>query len=82
MSAPTTKPGNVVINIHINDVHYKLDRTQYTGAELAVLAGIPAGNQLFIDLPGNGDDSPVGPDEQLTVRSGMKFYDVPVGNLG
>ena len=82
MSAPSATPGNVVINVHINEGHYKLDRLQYTGAELAALAGIPAGSQLFLDVPGNGDDVPVGADEQLTVRSGMKFYDVPVGNLG
>lgn len=82
MSTQAAKPDNIVVNVHINDVHYKLDRQQYIGAELAALAGIPVGNQLFIDVPGNGDDTPVGADEQLTLRSGMKFYDVPVGNLG
>lgn len=82
MSTQAVKPDKVVANVRINEVQYKLNRNVYTGAELGALAGIPSGNQLFIDVPGNGDDTPVGADEQLTVRSGMKFYDVPVGNLG
>jgi len=82
MGTQAAKPDHIVINIHINEIDFKLDREQYSGAELAALAGIPAGNQLFLDVPGNGDDVPVGADEQIVLRSGMKFYDVPVGNLG
>jgi len=82
MSIQAAKPDHVVVSFHINDVHFRLDRQEFTGAELAALAGIPAGNQLFLDVPGDGDDTPIGAEEQVTVRSGMKLYDVPVGNLG
>lgn len=82
MSIQATKPGHVTINIQINDVHYKLDHENVTGAELAALAGIPAGNQLFLDVPGSGDDTPIGAEDHVVLHSGMKFYDVPVGNLG
>ena len=59
----------------------KLDHATVTGAQLLALGGIPAGDQLFLDQPGNGDDDPISPAQSLTVRSGMEFYDVRVGNL-
>jgi hypothetical protein len=70
------------INILINGTRYRAPRPVMTGAELAALAGVPAGNQLFLEVPGPGDDRPIGPDEPVELRSGMRFYDVPVGNLG
>ncbi|HMM95060.1 multiubiquitin domain-containing protein [Phycicoccus sp.] len=73
---------NTVINIHINDEHYKVTRGAMTGAELAQLAGVPVGNQLFLEVPGAGDDRPIAPAETVELKSGMRFYDVPVGNLG
>lgn len=82
MTTQAARPDRVTVNISINGEHYKLDTATVTGAHLLAIAGIPAGNQLFVDVPGNGDDDPVAPDQTLTVRSGMKFYDVPVGNLG
>jgi hypothetical protein len=53
-----------------------------TGAELLSLAGLPADNQLFLEVPGPGDDRPIRPDEPVKLRPGMKFYDVPVGTFG
>jgi hypothetical protein len=70
------------INIFINNTHYHAPKPVMTGQELAALGGVPAGNQLFIEAPGPGDDYPIGPDEPVELRSGMRFYDVPVGNLG
>lgn len=70
------------INIVINTTHYRAPQPVMTGAELAALAGVPAGNQLFLEVPGPGDDRPIRPDEPVELRSGMRFYDVPVGNLG
>jgi hypothetical protein len=70
------------VNIIINGVHYRAPRPVMTGAELAELASVPAGNQLFLEVPGPGHDCPIGPDQPVELRSGMRFYDVPVGNLG
>lgn len=70
------------INIVINDQHFRAPEPNMTGRELLGLGGIPEGNQLFLEVPGPGDDQPVGLDEPIELRSGMRFYDVPVGNFG
>lgn len=70
------------VNIRINDHHYKVEADQLTGRDIARLGGIPEGNQIFLEVPGPEDDIPIGPDEAVELKSGMRFYDVPVGNLG
>ena len=72
----------VTINIFINDVHYRVTEPTLTGAQLANLGGVPEGNQLFLEVPGPGDDRAVGREEPIELKSGMRFYDVPAGNLG
>jgi hypothetical protein len=71
-----------VINIFINDARFAVRDRCLTGGQLASLAGIPDGNQIFLEIPGPGDDRPVGRDEPIELKSGMRFYDVPPGNLG
>lgn len=70
------------LRIFINDQPYFAPEPTMTGRELLILAGLPETNQLFLDVPGPGDDRPIGPDEPIELRSGMKFYDVPVGTFG
>ena len=70
------------INIRINGTHYVVEGKLLTGIQLCALAGIPAGNQLFLEVPGEDNDRPIAPDETVELHSGMQFYDVPVGNLG
>ncbi len=70
------------INIFINDTHYKVTERTLTGAQIAALGGVPEGNQIFLEVPGPGEDRPVGRDEPIELKSGMRFYDVPAGNLG
>ena len=72
----------IAINIFIDDVRYKVNERTLTGAQLANLGGVPEGNQVFLDVPGPGDDRPVGREEPVELKSGMRFYDVPAGNLG
>lgn len=79
-SKVSTSPKRV--NIRINDDQHKIEAAQLTGRDIAELGGIPAGNQIFLEVPGSEDDIPIGPDETLELKSGMRFYDVPVGNLG
>jgi len=71
-----------VIEIFINDVPHKLRDRTLTGEQIAKLGGIPEGNQIFLEVPGPGDDRPVGRNEPIELRPGMRFYDVPAGNLG
>lgn len=70
------------VNIRINDDHHKVEAAQLTGRDIAQLGGIPEGNQIFLEVPGPEDDIPIGRDENVELKSGMRFYDVPVGNLG
>jgi len=70
------------IKITINEVKYKAPKPEMTGNELKALAAIAPENQLFLDAPGHGDDPQVFDDVPFALKSGMKFYDVPVGNFG
>jgi multiubiquitin len=69
-------------NIFINDHKYVVDEDEMTGAQLKTLSGIASTNQLFLESHGHDDDLPIRDDEEIELKSGMKFYDVPVGNLG
>jgi len=70
------------INIFIDDIKYEVTQRTMTGAQIAALGGVPEGNQLFLEVPGPGEDRPIGRDEPIELKSGMRFYDVPAGNLG
>jgi len=69
-------------NIFINDARLEAHERTLTGAQIAALGGVPEGKQIFLEIPGPGDDDPVGRDEVVELESGMRFYDVPAGNLG
>jgi multiubiquitin len=68
--------------IFINDMYYQVREPSLTGAQLATLGGVPDGNQIFLDVPGPGEDLPVGREEPIELKPGTRFYDVPAGNLG
>lgn len=70
------------IRIFINEEPYFAPVRSMTGEQLLALAGLPAGNQLFLDVPGQGEDTPIDPGRPFGLKSGMKFYDVPVGTFG
>lgn len=75
-------PHRVRIEIFINHVKFEVTNSALTARQLKALAGIAEANQLFLDVPGHGDDVQVFDDVPFKLKSGMKFYDVPVGNLG
>jgi len=70
------------VNIFINDRKHSVDSAALTGAQLKALASIAGANQLFLETPGPEDDLPIRDDDEIKLKSGMRFYDVPVGNLG
>lgn len=83
--APHDEPTSIgpkTVNIFINDDRYPVDESPLTGEQIATLGGVPAGNQLFLEVPGPGDDREIARDRTIEPRSGMRFYDVPAGNLG
>lgn len=79
---PRPHPPTHTINIFINDIKKVVRDDTMTGKELKELGGIPEANQLFLEVHGHGDDEPVFDDKPFKLKSGMRFYDVPVGNLG
>lgn len=77
------RPGHTkIVNIFVNDIKHPVPDAPITGREIAELGGVPDGNQMFLEVPGPGDDEPIGPDRAIDPKSGMRFYDVPAGNLG
>lgn len=73
------RPG---VQIRINDVPHIAPQEVMTGSAIASLGDFPAGNQLFLEVPGPGPDDPIKADQQVRLHPGMKFYDVPVGTFG
>jgi hypothetical protein len=71
-----------VVNIQINQSHYKLDVDEVSGAGFKELAGIPLENMLFRESKGPGDDEQIQNETVVHVRSGDKFYDMPQGTFG
>jgi hypothetical protein len=72
----------VRIAIFIDDTKFEVTEPALTGHQLKAMAHIAQTNHLFLDVPGHGDDVQVFDDVPFKLKSGMKFYDVPVGNLG
>lgn len=81
-TAPSKPDTGQKIKIFINDKHYEAPKPTMTGRELLQLADLPETNQLFLEVPGPKDDQPVGLEEPVELKPGMKFYDVPVGTFG
>ncbi len=53
-----------------------------SGAELRSLGKIPANNQLFLEVPGKGQDELIEPNKSYTLKPGSHLYDLPVGTVG
>jgi hypothetical protein len=68
--------------IAVGEQRYEVNHRFRTGIELKVLAGIPLQNQLFLEVPGPGEDDQIRDDFSVPMQDGLHFYDVPVGNLG
>jgi hypothetical protein len=81
-NAESKTPTKTHITIHINDKPYHVDRSDMTGAEIKTLGGIPPQNRLFREVPGPGDDVAIADDDTVELKSGEKFYDLPVGVHG
>lgn len=81
-AAPPTTESRKRVRIFVDDEPFFAPEPVMTGAEILAMAHLPAGNQLFLEVPGPGDDRPIRSDEPIELRPGMKFYDVPVGTFG
>lgn len=79
-TAPTDRQKR--LRIFVNDQPFFAAERVMTGSEILAMAGLPEVNQLFLEVPGPGDDRPIPLDEPVKLRHGMRFYDVPVGTFG
>jgi len=70
------------INIWINDKKFVAPKPTMTGREIKVLAAIPPENRLFLETPGPKEDIPIGDEEIVKLKSGMRFYDLPPMKVG
>ena len=78
METTTTTTINIIIDKH----HYQVHIEAMTGAQLKELAGISAGNLLFREVHGPGDDEQIQNDAIVQLHNGERFYDMPPGNFG
>jgi hypothetical protein len=53
-----------------------------TGAQLRELGHIGGNNQLFLEVPGRGQDELIEPNKSYTLKPGSHLYDLPVGTVG
>lgn len=61
----------------INDHRYQTDDAALTGAQLKALDNVPAGNSLFLEVPGPDADRRIDDAEAVPLHSGLRFYDLP-----
>ncbi len=73
---PSAAKGKKV-TIFINDHRHQVDKDAMTGGELKALDDIPPGNTLFLEVPGPDPDRKIGDADEVALKSGMRFYDLP-----
>jgi hypothetical protein len=71
-------PHNV--HVFINKTKYELESPEQTGASLKHLAGIPLGDVLFLQRP--GDDEVVANDATVTLSNGDHLHSQPPADYG
>jgi hypothetical protein len=77
-----SKVAPLHINIFINGKKFIAPKLIMTGAEIKRLGSIPADYQLFLEVPGPDPDKGIRDNEEVKLKSGMRFFGVVPGNLG
>lgn len=68
------------INVFINKVKFELNNPVQTGASLKALAGIPLGDVLFLQQP--GDDEVIANEATVTLKNGDHLHSQPAADYG
>lgn len=79
MTSEAKAPAGVPI--FINKTKFTVEMP-VTGADLRALGEIPANNQLFLEVPGKGQDELIDPNKSYDLKPGSHLYDLPVGTVG
>lgn len=70
------RPREIVI--HIDHKQYKTTQESMTGAEIRALAKPPISGDydLWLEVPGKGDDKKIDDNDKVELKNGMHFYSV------
>jgi hypothetical protein len=68
------------IHVFINRKKYELDSPQQTGANQKALAGIPSGDVLFLQQP--GEDEVITNEGTVTLKNGDHLHSQPPADYG
>jgi hypothetical protein len=65
--------------IHIEQKEYKISEGSLTGTQIRELAKPPIGSDrdLFLEVPGPGDDRKIKDSESVAMKNGLHFYSAP-----
>lgn len=80
MSKPEEAEKAKTVVIIINRTPYTFDEQSQTGESLKRRAGIPLGDVLFLEKP--GEDRVIGNDDRIRIQDGQVFYSQPPANYG
>ena len=69
--------GKKKYTIFVNDNQYKVSEDTLTGAQIKALDDVPPANTLFLEVPGLDPDKKIDDAEEISLRSGLRFYDLP-----
>jgi len=67
----------IKIAIHIDRKQVFAEKTPMTGAELKALGGVNPAFDLFLVIPGPGDDQLISDDQPVDLKPGMHFVSAP-----
>jgi hypothetical protein len=67
-------------HVFINKQKYTLNSPEQTGTSLKSLAGIPLGDALFLQQP--GDDLVIANDATVALKNGSQLHSQPPGDYG
>ena len=74
----SSKPQHETVVIHIDHKQYKTEKETLAGADLRLLAEPHIGQEynLWLEIPGPGDDDLIEDGVAVPLRNGMQFYSV------
>jgi len=67
------------ITVHIDRAEFKVTAESMTGAQLRDLPTPPIGpdRDLYLEVPGPGDDELIGDDQVVPLEDGMRLFTAP-----
>ncbi len=75
----SAKGDHKSIVIHIDRAEFKVTSEAMTGAQLRQLPTPPIGpdHDLYLEVPGPGDDELIADDRSVELKNGMHFFTAP-----